>query len=107
MVPDADGYPLNLNHWGEVHNSQATPKLIDKGDYLIADKSYDSHSIRDKAHKHGMKPVMSKRKKPKKFNHDFDSYLYKLRHLVKNIYYKMVLFLRHQLMILRHSPPLI
>ena len=61
-MPDADGYPLNLNHWGKVHNSKATPELIDKGDYLIADKSYDSHSIRDKAREHGMKPVIPKRK---------------------------------------------
>ena len=64
-MPDADGYPLNLNHWGKVHNSQAAPELIDKGDYLIADKSYDSHSIRDKAREHGMKPVIPKRRNPR------------------------------------------
>ncbi|MBD7948727.1 IS5 family transposase [Psychrobacter sp. Sa4CVA2] len=93
---DANGYPLNFKiTGGEVHDSQAAPELIelvDKADYLIADKGYDSDSIRDKAREHSMKPVIPKRKNAKQPNPDFDSYLYKLRHLVENMFARLKQF---------------
>ncbi len=57
--------------------------------YFIADKGYDSQAIRDKAIEHGMKAVIPKRKNAKQPNLDFDSYLYKLRHLVENMFARL------------------
>ncbi len=53
---------------------------------LMADKGYDSECIRDKARSHNMIPVVPKRKNAKQPNPEFDSYLYKLRHLVENMF---------------------
>ena len=47
---DADGYPLDFKiTGGEVHDSQVAGELIEmigQADYFIADKGYDSESIR-------------------------------------------------------------
>lgn len=75
--------------------SQVAPELIELvggADYLIADKGYDSETIRNKANKHGMKPVIPKRKNAKQPSPDFDSYLYKLRHLVENMFARLKQF---------------
>lgn len=61
-------------------------KWLDK---LIADKGYDSESIRDKALSCDMIPVIHKRKNAKHPNPEFDSYLYKLRHLVENMFARL------------------
>ena len=87
---DADGYPLDFKiTGGEVHDSQVAGELIAQADYFSADKGYDSEAIRDKARKHGMTPVIPKRKNAKQPNPDFDGYLYKLRHLVENIFARL------------------
>lgn len=67
-------------------------ELVGTGEYLIADKSYDSDTIRNKAKKHGMTPLIPKRKNAKQPNPDFDSYLYKLRHLVENMFARLKQF---------------
>ena len=41
---------------------------------------------------HGMKAIIPKRKKAKQPNPDFDSYLYKLRHLVENAFARLKQF---------------
>jgi len=43
-------------------------ELVGSAEYLIADKGYDSDTIRNKAREHGMKPVIPKRKNAK-LNH--------------------------------------
>ena len=90
---DADGYPLNFKiTGGEIHDSQVAGELIEmigQADYFIADKGYDSESIRDKARSHNMIPVVPKRKNAKQPNPEFDSYLYKLRHLVENMFARL------------------
>jgi len=43
----------------------------------------------DKARKHGIIPVIPKIKNAKQPNLDFDSYLYKLHHLVENIFARL------------------
>jgi transposase len=63
--------------------------MIGQADYFIADKGYDSESIRDKARSHNMIPVVPKRKNAKQPNPEFDSYLYKLRHLVENMFARL------------------
>ncbi|WP_237023820.1 transposase, partial [Neisseria meningitidis] len=42
--------------------------------------------------RHGMKAIIPKRKNAKKPNPDFDSYLYKLRHLVENAFARLKQF---------------
>ena len=90
---DADGYPLHFKiTGGDVHDSQVAGELIDmigQADYFIADKGYDSEAIRDKARSHNMIPVVPKRKNAKQPNPEFDSYLYKLRHLVENMFARL------------------
>ncbi|HGG8188134.1 TPA: transposase, partial [Neisseria meningitidis] len=67
-------------------------EVIQEAQYFIADKGYDSQEIRDKAIEHGMKAIIPKRKNAKKPNPDFDSYLYKLRHLVENAFARLKQF---------------
>ncbi|WGV12325.1 IS5 family transposase [Psychrobacter maritimus] len=90
---DADGYPLDFKiTGGDVHDSQVAGELIDMighADYFIADKGYDSQAIRDKAYMHDMIPIIPKRSNAKAPNPEFDSYLYKLRHLVENMFARL------------------
>jgi transposase len=67
-------------------------KLAGSAEYLVADKGYDSDAIRNKAREHGMKPIIPKRKNAKQPNPNFDSYLYKLRHLVENMFARLKQF---------------
>ena len=96
LCVDSHGNPLDFKvTGGNVHDSQVAPELIElvgTGEYLIADKGYDSDAIRDKARKHKMKPIIPKRKNAKQPNPDFDSYLYKLRHLVENMFARLKQF---------------
>jgi len=90
---DADGYPLHFKiTGGDVHDSQIAGELIEMighADYFIADKGYDSQAIRDKACMHDMIPIIPKRSNAKAPNPEFDSYLYKLRHLVENMFARL------------------
>ena len=63
--------------------------MIGHADYLIADKGYDSEVIRDKACMHDMIPIILKRSNAKAPNPEFDSYLYKLRHLVESMFARL------------------
>lgn len=93
---DADGYLLDFKvTGGEVRDSQVASELIKlagSAEYLVADKGYDSDAIRNKAREHGMKPIIPKRKNAKQPNPNFDSYLYKLRHLVENMFARLKQF---------------
>ena len=57
-------------------------------EYLLADKGYDSEKIIEKAQEGGMTPVIPPRRS-RLFTRDYDSYLYKLRHLVENAFLKL------------------
>ena len=93
IAVDSHGHPIDFEiTGGEVHDSQVAYKLIelvDSGDYLIADKGYDSESIRETARLHKMIPVIPRRSNSHKPNREFDSYLYKLRHLVENVFARL------------------
>ena len=52
-------------------------------------EGYDSEAIRDKARSNGMIPIIPKRANAKKTNPYFDRYLYKLRHLVENMFARL------------------
>lgn len=63
--------------------------MIGGADFFIADKDYDSEAIRDKARDCGMTPIILKRCNAKESNPEFDSYLYKLHHLVENMFARL------------------
>ncbi len=63
--------------------------MVQGSQYLIDDKGYDSDDIRDQARAGGMIPIIPRRSNSNKPNPEFDSYLYKLRHLVENLFAKL------------------
>jgi transposase len=56
---------------------------------FIADKGYDSEVIREQARAAGMNPVIPRKSNSKKPNPEFDIHLYKLRHLVENLFARL------------------
>ena len=90
---DADGYPLDFKiTGGDVHDSQAANDIIamlTDATYFIADKAYDSETIRTKLKQDNISPVIPKRKNTKQPDLAFDHYLYKLRHLVENTFARL------------------
>lgn len=93
ICADAHGNPIDFEiTGGEVHDSQVACEIIGmlkEGKYFIADKGYDSEDIRNKARDKGMVPVIPRRSNSNKSNPEFDSYLYKLRHLVENLFARL------------------
>ena len=55
----------------------------------LIQKGYGSEAIREKAREAGMNPVIPRKANSKKENPEFDSYLYKLRHLVENLFARL------------------
>lgn len=92
LCADAHGNPIDFEiTGGEVHDSQIAPELIEKikADYWVADKGYDSDVIRECARKKGMKPIIPRRFNSHKPNLDFDKHIYKIRHLVENVFARL------------------
>lgn len=93
MAVDASGYPIDFEiTGGEIHDSQVAQQLIElvgKADYLVADKGYDSEGIQECARQHDMVAVIPRRSNSKKDNPEFDSCLYRLRHLVENAFARL------------------
>lgn len=74
---------------GNVHDSKATPELIKnlEAEYFIADRAYHSKAIRAELESKNIQAVIPIKSNSKnKENIGFDSYLYKLRHLVENFF---------------------
>ena len=66
--------------------SQAEPLINGiNAQYLLADKAYDVNAIINFVIKNGMTPVIPS-KSNRKEKRDYDKYLYKLRHLVENVF---------------------
>jgi transposase len=55
----------------------------------VADKGYDSEQIREQVRKRGMRPVIPRKSNSKKPNPEFDAHLYKMRHLVENLFARL------------------
>ncbi|MBL0319530.1 MAG: IS5 family transposase [Alphaproteobacteria bacterium] len=93
IAADAHGNPIDFQiTGGEVHDAKVADKIIGKigvADHFIADKGYDSEAIRAQAKEARMNPVIPRKSNSKKPNPEFDSYLYKLRHLVENLFARM------------------
>lgn len=93
MCADSHGNPIDFKiTGGEVHDSKVASQLIsllEDAQYFIADKGYDSDAIREQARKDQIKPVIPRRANSAKPNPEFDAYLYKLRHLVENLFARL------------------
>lgn len=93
IASDAHGNPIDFEiTGGEIHDSKVAGKLIKKikkAKNFIADKGYDSEEIRDLSRKAGMNPVIPRKSNSNKPNPEFDAYLYKMRHLVENLFARL------------------
>ena len=93
IAADAHGNPIDFEvTGGDVHDAKVAGTLIRKimfSEYFIADKGYDSDVIRAHARHAGMIPVIPRRCNRTKANPDFDVYLYRLRHLVENLFARL------------------
>lgn len=93
MVADAYGNPLDFDiTGGEVHDAKAAPLIlgkVGKAEHFIADKGYDSQDIRDVLKRMNVNPVIPRKSNSKKPNLEFDRYLYRLRHLVENLFARL------------------
>lgn len=93
MAADAHGNPIDFEiTGGEVHDAKAANLIIDKvgkAEHFIADKGYDSDDIRAYVRERKMTPVIPRKSNSKKPNPEFDPYLYKLRHLVENLFARL------------------
>lgn len=87
---DAHGNPLEfVLSGGQVHDSVKASELIELSDaeILVADKAYHDQKIRDQASKKNIRTVIPvKKNSTDKSNPEFDSEIYKLRHLVENFF---------------------
>ena len=93
MACDAHGNPIDFEiTGGEVHDVKAAPEIIrklDKAEHLVGDKGYDSEEIREQVRAKGINPVIPRKSNSKKPNPEFDSFLYKMRHLVENLFARL------------------
>ena len=93
MACDAHGNPIDFEiTGGEVHDAKAAPQVISKienATNFIADKGYDSEEIRSQAREAGMNPIIPRKSNSRKENPEFDAHLYKMRHLVENLFARL------------------
>ena len=66
-IVDEKGIPLNIHlSAGNKHDARIAPKIISKikvsGDYLLADKAYDSNKIREMIKSKKIKSIIPRRK---------------------------------------------
>ena len=93
MIVESYGLPLAFElTGGEVHDAKIAPALLQKvlvGNYIIADRGYDSEAIRAIIRDKGAIPVIPRKRNSKKGNADIDWCLYKYRHLVENVFARL------------------
>ena len=65
---------------------------IPQAKVIIADKGYDSESIREAIEEQGGKPVIPRRRHSKKGNTDLDRGLYRYRYLVENVFARLKIY---------------
>ena len=90
LAVDSYGYPIHFELTGGQRNDFVMAEsLIEhspKSTYVIADKGYDSQSIRDYVTAIGSVAVIPRRKDNTNKNKGMDWFLYKYRHLVENAF---------------------
>jgi len=94
MLADAHGHPVDFEiTGGDVHDVKAADALLGKvagqAEHFIADKGYDSEPLRERIRMAGATPVIPRKSNSKRANPEFDPYLYRLRHLVENLFARL------------------
>lgn len=92
---DAHGNPaLFLLTPGNVSDFRVAPQLLEdcKAESVVADKGYDSSKVRTQAKENGSIPVIPNRTCNHQPNPHFDKSLYKLRHIIENLFARMKQF---------------
>ena len=93
LVTDAHGNPAAFEiTGGQVHDAAVALKLIEQmpeAEVFVADKGYDSEKIRQAARDHGQIPVIPRKSNSTKPNPEFDKHIYKIRHLVENMFARL------------------
>ncbi len=93
LVVDSYGLPIDFEiTGGEVHDCKTAPLLIDRlpvAQAVVADKGYDSDTLREQIRTKGAIPVIPKKRNSTKGNEEMDWCLYKYRHLVENAFARL------------------
>lgn len=93
MAVDSYGLPIVFDITdGQTHDIKAAPELVGKlsgASYIIADKGYDSESLRQQIRDKGAVPVIPRKGNSTIGNGDIDWCLYKYRHLVENVFARL------------------
>ncbi|MBH1989194.1 MAG: IS5 family transposase [Myxococcaceae bacterium] len=93
LATDAHGNPIDFEITGsEVQDATVAHKIINqahRAENVIADKGYDSDEIRRHIRNRSAIPIIPRRSNSMKPNPEFDSHLYKHRHLVENLFARL------------------
>lgn len=93
MLADSNGNPVHFEvSGGQVHDSRFAVPLIEfsNAEFLMADKAYHSQTIREALEAKEIQAVIPvKGNTIEKSNPGFDVELYKLRHLVENLFARL------------------
>ena len=98
LIVDAHGNPIDFMITdGTTHDVKVAPDLISTLDLketkvVCADKGYDSEPLREQIRKTGTKANIPKKTNSQSNNDHMDWYLYKIRHLVENIFCRLKQF---------------
>jgi len=90
LAVDSYGMPVHFElsggHITDITRAQSLLDGAPTGTYVIADKGYDSQSLRAHIEASGSVPVIPRRKNNHRGNEGMDWCLYKYRHLVENAF---------------------
>ncbi|MEB3755225.1 IS5 family transposase [Acinetobacter sp. MD2(2019)] len=98
LVVDAHGNPIDfIITDGTTNDMKVAPDLISKldlseTDIVCADKGYDSEPLREQIRATDTKANIPKKSNTKSSNDHMDWYLYKIRHLVENMFCRLKQF---------------
>ena len=93
LAVDGYGLPIDFDVTsGATHDCKAAPDLIARlppASAMIADKGYDSKSLREQIPLKGSRVVIPRKRNSLKGNDDVDTGLYRYRHLVENAFARL------------------
>lgn len=93
MAVDAFGLPIEfILTGGEVHDCKVAPEfvaILSPSAYKIFDKGYDSEELREQIRDESCEPIIPRKSNSTIGNDDMDWGLYKLRHLVENVFARL------------------
>ncbi|RDB35100.1 MAG: transposase, partial [Spirobacillus cienkowskii] len=96
MIVDSHGNPIDfILSDGQAHDSKIGNQLIDicNAENLIADRAYSNKKIRENLADKKIQTIIPKKKNSiDKTNAGFDKHLYKIRHLIENLFARLKQF---------------